>query len=451
MPNKKGIKVNGWGGTNSVSVNIFKPKNLKELKDKIKFSNPRSLITRGLGRSYGDAAQLKNKDVILMSNFCDIELDDDKQILKAGAGASFDEILKYIVPKGFFLPVSPGTRNVTVGGAIATDVHGKNHHKDGSFGDHVLEIKIIDGNGNEKILLPKKENGEISKQFLATIGGMGLTGNIYEAKFRLIKIETSLMSVNTSRYEDLNSLMEAMLIADKKFHYSVAWVDSLDKNNRGVLTCGDHATEDELKVKLKKLEYDPQNLTSTPSYLPNGLLNYFTVKIFNEAWYRKSPKFKESELQTIPQFFHPLDGVNNWNKIYGSNGFLQYQFVIPDGATYLIGKTLKVLKDNKAPSFLTVLKRFGKGNKAYLSFPIKGWTLAVDLPANVRNLNLTLDLIDKMVSQEGGRIYLAKDSRQSSDMFLKTYKNYEEWLKIKKIMDPNNKFTSDLADRLKLF
>ena len=245
--------------------------------------------------------------------------------------------------------------------------------------------------------------------------------------------------------------MEAMLIADKKFHYSVAWVDSLDKNNRGVLTCGDHATEDELKVKLKKLEYDPQNLTSTPSYLPNGLLNHFTVKIFNEAWYRKSPKFKESELQTIPQFFHPLDGVNNWNKIYGSNGFLQYQFVIPDGARYLIGKTLKVLKDNKAPSFLTVLKRFGKRNKAYLSFPIKGWTLAVDLPANVRNLNLTLDLIDKMVSQEGGRIYLAKDSRQSSDMFLKTYKNYEEWLKIKKIMDPNNKFTSDLADRLKLF
>ncbi len=450
ISDNKIIEINGWGGTNSVFVNIFKPKDLKELKSKIKNSKSRSIITRGLGRSYGDAAQLKGKEVIILSNFSKMELDSEKQTLRAGAGASFDEILNYIVPKGFFLPVSPGTRNVTVGGAIAADVHGKNHHKDGSFGNHVLEIRIIDGNGNEKTLLPKNENQEISKEFFATVGGMGLTGTIYEARFKLIKIETSLISVNTSRFDNLSSLMEAMLIADKKFHYSVAWVDSLHKNNRGVLTCGEHAKEGQLSKKQNKLFYDPKSITKAPSFLPNGLLNNFTVQIFNEAWFRKAPKFKESELQTISQFFHPLDGIENWNKIYGSKGFLQYQIVIPDSASYLISKILKFLKDNNAPSFLTVLKRFGNSNNAFLSFPLKGWTLAVDLPANIPKLNSILDLLDLMVAEENGKIYLAKDSRQSCKMFLKTYKNHKEWLEIKKNMDPKNIFFSDLADRINI-
>ena len=445
------IEVKGWGGINSVFVRIFKPKNLQELKNKIKNSKSRSLITRGLGRSYGDAAQLNGKEVIVLSNFCKIELDIEEQTLKAGGGASFDEILKYIVPKGFFLPVSPGTKYVTVGGAIAADVHGKNHHKDGSFGNHLLEIRVIDGNGNENILTPNNESQIIKKQFFATVGGMGLTGTIFEAKFKLIKIETSFISVNTSRFEDLKSLMKAMLIADKEFHYSVAWVDSLHKKNRGVLTCGDHATKDQLQNNGNNLYYDPKSISSAPSFLPNGLLNNLTVKLFNEAWYRKSPKSKEKELQTISQFFHPLDGIKNWNNIYGKNGFIQYQFVVPDSASYLISKTLEVLKDANAPSFLTVLKRFGKNNNSYLSFPFNGWTLAVDVPANISNLKSQLDFLDGIIAKEGGRIYLAKDSRQTSEMFLKTYENLNEWLEIKKHMDPENKFMSDLAERIRLY
>ncbi len=454
MKNKENImrmKLSGWGRTSPVFSNIFNPINLLELKNKIKNANTKSLITRGLGRSYGDAAQLQDKNVITLSNFKGMKLCLSNSTLKAGAGISFEEILKYIIPKGFFLPVTPGTRNVTVGGAIATDVHGKNHHIDGSFGNHVTEIKIIDGEGHEKTLTPNNENETLVEQFWATIGGMGLTGVIYEATFKLIKIKTSLISVDTSRFEDIDTLMNAMYIADKKYQYSVAWVDSLHHKTRGVLTCGDHAHQSEIKDNSNHLFYDPKAFTSTPSFLPNGLLNKFTVKLFNETWYRKAPVKRRKELQTIPKFFHPLDGVKNWNKIYGNEGFIQYQFAIPDSASYLVSKSLEVLRDANAPSFLTVLKRFGKRNKGYLSFPIKGWTLAVDIPASNQKLNSSLNYLDKLIANEGGRLYLAKDSRQSVDMFLKTYRTFNEWLKIKNEMDPRNIFTSDLAERLDFF
>ena len=299
--------ISGWGRNLPVSSNIVIPKKIEDIQVFIKESPPKSIIPRGLGRSYGDAAQLKNKNVIDLKHFSELTLNEDNGILTAGAGASFNEGLKYIVPKGFFLPVSPGTRNVTVGGAIASDVHGKNHHVDGSFGNHVLEIKLIDGLGNLKILSPDNKDQILSEQFWSTIGGMGLTGVIIEASFKLIKIESSLISVDTSRYEDLESLMDAMLLADKKYRYSVAWVDSLHPKSRGVLTCGDHAKSDELENSINKLHYDPKSLTSTPSFLPNGLLNKLTVRLFNETWYRKAPQKKEKELQSIAQFFHPLD------------------------------------------------------------------------------------------------------------------------------------------------
>ncbi len=442
--------ISGWGRNLPVSSNIVIPKKIEDIQDFIKESQPKSIIPRGLGRSYGDAAQLKDKNVIDLRHFTKLTLHKDEGTLTAGAGISFNEVLKYIVPRGFFLPVSPGTRNVTVGGAIASDVHGKNHHVDGSFGNHVFEIKLIDGLGNLKILTPDNEDKTLFEQFWSTIGGMGLTGVIIEANFKLIKIESSLISVDTSRHEDLESLMDAMLVADKKYRYSVAWVDSLHPKSRGVLTCGDHAKSEDLENSIDKLQYDPKSLTTTPSFLPNGLLNKLTVRLFNETWYRKAPQRKEKELQSIAQFFHPLDGVKDWNKIYGPKGFVQYQFAIPDESSYLISKTLKTLKEINAPSFLTVLKRFGKNNKGYLSFPISGWTLAVDVPAGIPNLNEALVLLDNEIADKGGRIYLAKDSRQSSEMFFKTYKQFEKWHKIKKEMDPKFIFTSDLAERYKI-
>ena len=381
--------LSGWGRTNPVTAQVVKPSSVEQLQELVRGAPPRSLIARGLGRSYGDAAQLKDGTVIELPAFDRIELDPASGTVTAGAGVSLDQILRVIVPAGFFLPVTPGTRNVTVGGAIAADVHGKNHHVDGSFGNHVQRLLLVDGTGTVRELTPSGRGSvEEAEFFWATVGGMGLTGVIVEATFSLIPITSSLISVDTTRYRDMESLMAAMVEADAKYRYSVAWVDSLDPKGRGVLTCGDHAPAEDLpkSQQADPLHYDPKALASAPPFLPGGLLNKFTVRAFNEAWYRKAPKHREGELQEIAPFFHPLDGVQDWNRIYGPAGFLQYQFAVPNEAAHLVPRALEVLRQVGAPSFLTVLKRFGHSNPAPLSFPIPGWTLAADLPAAVPGL-----------------------------------------------------------------
>ena len=443
--------VQGWGRNISAEVNIFEPDNHNLLKEIILNAQKESLIARGLGRSYGDSAQLDKKNVISLNKFNSFELDTENSLITAQAGVTFDDLLKYIVPRGFFLPVSPGTRFVTVGGAIASDVHGKNHHIDGSFGQNVIKILLIDGNGKLHKLKPdnSKKNNDAEK-FWSTIGGMGLTGVIIEATFKLIPITSSYIKVDTKRFKDLDHLMQEMIEADEKYRYSVAWVDSLHKNFRGVITCGDHLSIKDLKENLrdKPLAYNISPLATAPNFLPGGLLNKFSVGAFNEAWFRKSPKLREGELQNIGEFFYPLDGIKSWNRIYGPKGFIQYQFVVPESKSYLIRVILETLRKISVPSFLTVLKRFGSANPSYLSFPIPGWTLAIDMPANIHNLNNVLDKIDHMVVDAGGRIYLAKDSRQSSDIFKKSYPRIKEWLKIKKELDPNEIFMSDSFKRI---
>jgi len=230
----------------------------------------------------------------------------------------------------------------------------------------------------------------------------------------------------------------------------VAWVDSLDSKGRGVLTCGDHARLDQLSPaqQADPLHYDPKALASTPPFLPGGLLNKFTVRAFNEAWYRKAPKYREGELQAIAPFFHPLDGVQDWNRIYGPAGFLQYQFAVPNEAAHLVPRTLEALRQVGAPSFLTVLKRFGPSNPAPLSFPIPGWTLAADVPAAVPGLLEVLDRLDEEVAAAGGRLYLAKDARQSSLLFGAQYSSLEEWIAVKHQMDPWGVFCADQYRRL---
>jgi decaprenylphospho-beta-D-ribofuranose 2-oxidase len=434
--------LSGWGRTNPVTAQVVQPSSLEQLQELVRGAPPRSMIARGLGRSYGDAAQLKDGTVIELPAFDRIELDAASGTVTAGAGVSLDRILRVIVPAGFFLPVTPGTRNVTVGGAIAADVHGKNHHVDGSFGNHVQRLLLVDGTGTLRELSP---DGGAAPFFWATVGGMGLTGVIVEATFSLIPITSSLISVDTTRYGDLESLMAAMVEADAKYRYSVAWVDSLDPKGRGVLTCGDHAPTEALpKVQqADPLHYDPKALASAPPFLPGGLLNKFTVRAFNEAWYRKAPKHREGELQAIAPFFHPLDGVQDWNRIYGPAGFLQYQFAVPNEAAYLVPRTLEALRQVGAPSFLTVLKRFGPSNPAPLSFPIPGWTLAADVPASVPGLLEALDQLDEDVAAVGGRLYLAKDSRQSRAMMSLSVAEREQWLKTRERLDPTSVLASD--------
>ncbi len=445
--------VSGWGRNKYATVKVLKPINLKQLQQLIKDASPKSLIARGLGRSYGDAAQIDKGCVIDLSSFDQVSLNREIGTVRVGAGVSFEELIRVLLPEGFFLPVTPGTRKVTVGGAIAADVHGKNHHLDGSFGSHVKSILLVDGSGELIELTPNGKGREgDKKKFWATIGGMGLTGVIIEATFSLITVQTSFVSVDTNRCADLDSLMKAMVDADTKYRYTVAWVDSLHPKGRGVLTSGNHAFFDELSEEQKKepLFYNPQALAEAPSLFPGGFLNKFTVRAFNEAWYRKSPSHQVGELQQIAKYFHPLDGIKEWNRIYGAAGFLQYQFVVPDQASYLVGHTLDKLRSISAPSFLTVLKRFGKSNSALLSFPKPGWTLAVDIPWNLKGLFDVLNQLDNDIADVGGRIYLAKDSRQSAAIFKKTYPFFEDWKEIKETMDPRGVFISDISKRLEM-
>ena len=245
--------------------------------------------------------------------------------------------------------------------------------------------------------------------------------------------------------------MKAMVEADTKYRYSVAWVDSLDPNGRGVLTCGDHTPAGDLPKaqQVDPLRYDPKALASAPPFLPGGLLNRLTVRAFNEAWYRKAPKQRSGELQEIAPFFHPLDGVKDWNRIYGPEGFLQYQFAVPNEAAHMVRRTLEALRRVGAPSFLTVLKRFGHSNPAPLSFPIPGWTLAADVPAAVPGLLQVLDQLDEEVAAVGGRLYLAKDSRQSAKMFSRGYPDFRNLDKFSNSGESRwLNFSSDLRTRL---
>ena len=242
--------------------------------------------------------------------------------------------------------------------------------------------------------------------------------------------------------------MAAMVEADASYRYNVAWVDSLDPKGRGVLTCGEHARLEQLSAaqQANPLEYDPKALASAPFFLPGGLLNKLTVRAFNEAWYRKAPRHREGELQAITPFFHPLDGVQNWNRMYGPAGFLQYQFAVPHEAAHLVPRTLAALRQMGAPSFLTVLKRFGPSNPAPLSFPIPGWTLAADVPAAVPGLLEILNQLDEEVAAAGGRLYLAKDSRQSPQMLKASYGFLDQWINITSTI-PRKPFWSDLMNR----
>lgn len=452
IPQRREI-VSGWGKTNKTLIQSLQPKNILQLQEIIVKASHQSIIPRGLGRSYGDAAQLENSYVVNLKLFNKIKINDEDQTVTTGAGVTINQLLKVIIPAGFFLPVTPGTKNVTVGGAISSDVHGKNHHVAGSFGEHVKELRIIDGKG-ELHSLSKKESASSKdlEYFWSTIGGMGLTGVIVEATFSLLPITTSLVKVESLKCNNLDSLMDAMVKADRTYRYSVAWIDSLHSQGRGVLTCGDHLEIDESNSNKNRepLCYKSKPTILAPSFIPNGVVNKFTTRAFNEYWFRKSSLKRTKTFQKVENFFYPLDAVGNWNKFYGSKGFIQYQFVIPDKSSFLIQKTIESLKKISAFSFLTVLKRFGQANPAPLSFPKPGWTLAIDIPAAVPELFETLDKLDQLIVSNNGKLYLAKDSRMSSETFKSTYPFLENWREVKETVDPRRVFYSDLARRLEI-
>ena len=445
-------KLSGWGRTAWSYSDVVTPSSSQDISAVVAAPQHRGVIARGLGRSYGAASQNAGGTVIEMANddASPISLDPRTGVVTAGAGVSIDALLKYCVPRGWFVPVTPGTRFVTIGGAIGSDIHGKNHHVDGSFGAHVLSMRVM---------LSTTEIIELSPSirpdwFWATIAGMGLTGIVIDATFQMLAISSSMMHVETERLQNFDALIGAMGSSsdDDGYRYSVAWVDLLASGSslgRGVLSRGEHATRDQ-DSRSEPLVYDPKVRISAPPWVPNGVINKLSIKAFNEAWYRKAPRRRTESIESIAGFFHPLDGVRQWNRLYGSQGFIQYQFIVPLDQTDVLRTVIGQFADAGVASFLAVLKRMGESNLAPMSFPTAGWTLTLDIAAGARGLPELLSAVDTVVLDAGGRHYLAKDAHVSPGAVRKGYDRFEEWKTIRNEMDPTGVWKSDLGRRLGL-
>ncbi|MFE9683521.1 FAD-binding protein [Streptomyces sp. NPDC006285] len=446
------VSVTGWGRTAPTTARLVRPRSYEEAVAAVRECGARGGIARGLGRAYGDAAQNAGGAVFDMTGLDRIHaIDADGGTVLCGAGVSLHRLMEVLLPLGWFVPVTPGTRYVTVGGAIGADIHGKNHHVSGSFARHVLSFELLTADGEIRTV----HRG--TPLFDATAGGLGLTGVILTATVRLQSVETSLMSVDTERATDLDDLMARLTATDHRYRYSVAWIDLLARGasmGRSVLTRGDHAPlealADAARARRAPLEFRPGRLPAAPSFVPEGLLGRTTVGLFNEFWYRKAPRARVGELQRMSTFFHPLDGVPQWNRVYGRGGFVQYQFVVGHGREEAVRGIVHRISQRRCPSFLAVLKRFGEGDPGWLSFPMPGWTLALDIPANLPGLGAFLDELDEEVAAAGGRVYLAKDSRLRPELLAAMYPRLGEFRALREELDPRSVFTSDLSRRLGL-
>lgn len=445
-------ELTGWGRTAPSASEVVAPLTPAELSAAVEAAGPRGTVARGLGRSYGDAAQNAGGQVIDTAMLDDVtSFDPDTGLLRVGAGASLDQLMRALVPRGWFVPVTPGTRSVTVGGAVASDIHGKNHHRSGSWCQHVTELTLATPALGTVTVGPDAD----PELFWATAGGMGLTGAVIDATVQLSPIATSRTLVDTDRTDDLDSCLALLSAGDEHYEYTVAWVDLLPlkgQRGRSVITRGRFARVDELSAAARRdpLAFDPQPLGTIPPVVPSGLLNRWTIPALNEAWFRRAPRAKRDEIQSISRFFHPLDGLSDWNRSFGPRGVLQWQIALPFGAEETLRWVAEQFQASQVPTVIGVLKRFGPSNPGPLSFPMAGWTLALDIPGTVDGLGPFLERLDERVAGAGGRIYLAKDSRMRPELLATMYPRLDEWKAVRARVDPAGVLRSDLGRRLGL-
>jgi decaprenylphospho-beta-D-ribofuranose 2-oxidase len=440
----------GWGRTAGTRAFVSAPSDAAAVAGALAAAGPRGVVARGLGRAYGDAAQNAGGSVIDVTALDRVlSLDVEGGVVTVEAGISLDRLASAMLPFGWFLPVTPGTAFVTVGGAIASDVHGKNHHRDGGFCDHVTRLVLVTPGGARLELAPGDD------LFEATAGGMGLTGVVVEATVGLLRVETASIVEDVERCADLDDCMARMAARDDEYRYSVAWIDCLARGRRlgrSVLLRGDHASASDLGEGARGgnlLERRRGLRAAAPPWVPNGLLRRSTVAAFNEAYYRHAPRSSRGRVVALDPYFYPLDAVRGWNRMYGDRGFLQYQFALPFGREDALREALERLSGARVASFLAVLKRFGPG-RGLLSFPQPGWTLALDVPAGDPALAVLLDGLDELVAGADGRVYLSKDSRLRPDLLEAMYPELPRWRALVRSADPGGVMRSDLARRLRL-
>lgn len=407
-------KVTNWGNFPIVEKEMKSEDSFRKIKEFVLNNN--EVIARGNGRCYGDASLGEHIfSTKKLNKF--ISFDRLNGIIECESGVLLSDVLEISVPQGYFLYVTPGTKLISVGGAIASDVHGKNHHSEGCFSEYVLDFKLMTENG-DIIICSKEENSE---KFYATIGGMGLTGIILSARFKLKNIETAYIRQESIKAENLDEIFR-LFDESESWTYTVAWIDCLQKGKdigRSILMRGEHAFAHELPQKFSKnpLRLKKKFSPTVPFYFPGFVLNALTVKLFNLLYYKRQTKKEVKNIIDYETYFYPLDAINDWNKIYGKSGFIQYQMVIPkENGKEGMKKILETIANSGNGSFLAVLKLFGKNNpEAYNSFPIEGYTVALDFKVNSK-LKKLVEQLDQTVQDFGGRIYLTKDSMSKSSL-----------------------------------
>ncbi|MCK5854335.1 MAG: FAD-binding oxidoreductase [Sulfurovaceae bacterium] len=430
------MSLNSWGMYPQVENRVFKFSTEKKLENIVKEND--NLIAYGNGRSYGDSALAKNIINVKPYNYF-LGFDETKGVLHVQSGVLLSEILESFVPRGWFLKVTPGTKLITIGGAIASDVHGKNHHVEGCFSECVESFKIMLADGSVE-RCSKDENPEL---FLATCGGMGLTGVILDAKIYLKKVNSKYIAQTTIKTKNLKETFDAF----EEYSgtpYSVAWIDCLAKGDeigKCLLMVGDFKDDGDLSYKKK-------GNISIPFTFPSFALNNYTVRAFNWLYYGRVRNRVTTQKVDIDTFFYPLDAIGNWNRIYGKGGFTQYQCILPKELSYEgLKEILRTISDSGKGSFLAVLKLYGKENKNYLSFPIEGYSLALDFKIEEGLFEL-LKVLDKIVIKYKGRIYLTKDVSVSREDFEKGYPQIETFRAFRKENKMNEKFQSLQSKRV---
>jgi decaprenylphospho-beta-D-ribofuranose 2-oxidase len=448
-------RLTGWGRTAPSVAHVLSTRDAEVIARVVAQAadaGGRGVIARGLGRSYGDNAQNGGGLVIDMTPLNRIHsIDADTHLVDVDAGVNLDQLMRAALPFGLWVPVLPGTRQVTIGGAIACDIHGKNHHSEGSFGDHVRSMDLLMADGAIHTIT---RDGDDAELFWATVGGNGLTGIILRATIAMTPTETAYF-INDG--DNTANLAETVAFhsdgSEANYTYSSAWFDVISappKLGRAAITRGRLALVDELPRRLARnpLKFDAPQLMTVPDVFPNGLMNKLTLSTIGELYYRRGGHYR-GKIQNLTQFYHPLDLIGEWNRGYGPAGFCQYQFLVPLSAVEEFKAIIRDIQASGHYSALNVFKVFGPANQAPLSFPMAGWNVALDFP-NKPGIAKLLSELDRRVLEFGGRLYTAKDSRATAETFHAMYPRIDEWIALRRKVDPTGVFVSDMARRLEL-